>query len=75
MHAHLTCIPNSLPITQLHYAHHQPYTNTIPNSTRDQSWPKPKQTDLIYAKKHPPEGSEKEKGAAHFSLLLINKEI
>ena len=36
-HTLLNAIPNSLQLTQLHYAHQLPSTNPVPNSTPDQS--------------------------------------
>ena len=36
-HTMLTVIPNSLQLTELHYAHQLPSTNPVPNSKPDQS--------------------------------------
>ena len=48
-HILLTCTPNSLPNTQPHNLHYLLRTNPIPNFTPDQSWPKLKHTNPIYA--------------------------
>ena len=36
-------------VTQIHYAHHLPCTNPIPNATPDQSWLNTNRTDHTFA--------------------------